>query len=307
MRIGVDLGGTNVRAGLVKDGHIVRLLSEPCKADRPEGEVVDHIASLIGELMRPEVSRIGIGVPSVVDAARGIVYNVVGIPSWREVYLKDLLEKRFSVPVHVNNDCNCFALGVCRFGEASAFSDVVCVALGTGVGGAVISDGRMVAGANGAAGEFGHMTINPAETETCACGRRGCVQQYVSASGIARLARKYLAEHEGASVLRSVKKLTTKDVFDAAKNGDGAANAILENVYDAFGYAISAVCTVADPEVVVIGGGVSKAGEVLVEGAKKGFLKYVFYPSTDVRFNLAVLGNDAGIYGCCKLLLDSLA
>ena len=107
--------------------------------------------------------------------------------------------------------------------------------------------------------------------------------------------------------MRSVEKLTTKDVFDAAKNGDGAANAILENVYDAFGYTISAVCTVADPEVVVIGGGVSKAGEVLIEGAKKGFLKYVFYPSTDVQFNLAVLGNDAGIYGCCKLLLDSLA
>ena len=119
------------------------------------------------------------------------------------------------------------------------------------------------------------------------------MQQYVSASGIARLARKYLAEHEEESALRSVKKLTTKDVFDAAKNGDSAANAILENVYDAFGYAISAVCTVADPEVVVIGGGVSKAGEMLVEGAKKGFLKYVFYPSTDVRFNLAVLGNDA--------------
>ena len=134
-----------------------------------------------------------------------------------------------------------------------------------------------------------------------------CVQQYVSASGIARLARKNLAEHEEESALRSVKKLTTKDVFDAAKNGDSAANAILENVYDAFGYAISAVCTVADPEVVVIGGGVSKAGEMLVEGAKKGFLKYVFYPSTDVRFNLAVLGNDAGMYGCCKLLLDSLA
>ena len=148
MRIGVDLGGTNVRAGLVKDGHIVRLLSEPCKADRPEGEVVDHIASLIGELMRPEVSRIGIGVPSVVDAARGIVYNVVGIPSWREVYLKDLLEKRFSVPVHVNNDCNCFALGVCRFGEASAFSDVVCVALGTGVGAGIVITNTIAAAAS---------------------------------------------------------------------------------------------------------------------------------------------------------------
>ena len=155
MRIGVDLGGTNVRAGLVKDGHIVRLLSEPCKADRPEGEVVDHIASLIGELMRPEVSRIGIGVPSVVDAARGIVYNVVGIPSWREVYLKDLLEKRFSVPVHVNNDCNCFALGVCRFGEASAFSDVVCVALGTGVGAGVVIGGKLYCGRDTGAGEIG--------------------------------------------------------------------------------------------------------------------------------------------------------
>ena len=143
MRIGVDLGGTNVRAGLVKDGRIVRLLSEPCKADRPEGEVVDHIASLIGKLITPDVARIGIGVPSVVDAARGIVYNVVGIPSWREVYLKDLLEKRFGVPVYVNNDCNCFALGVSRFGEASAYSDVVCVALGTGVGAGIVIGGQL--------------------------------------------------------------------------------------------------------------------------------------------------------------------
>ena len=116
----------------------MRWVAEPCKADRPEGEVVDQIASLIGKLITPDVARIGIGVPSVVDAARGIVYNVVGIPSWREVYLKDLLEKRFGVPVYVNNDCNCFALGVSRFGEASAYSDVVCVALGTGVGAGIV-------------------------------------------------------------------------------------------------------------------------------------------------------------------------
>ena len=155
MRIGVDLGGTNVRAGLVKDGRIVRLLSEPCKADRPEGEVVDHIASLIGKLITPDVARIGIGVPSVVDAARGIVYNVVGIPSWREVYLKDLLEKRFGVPVYVNNDCNCFALGVSRFGEASAYSDVVCVALGTGVGAGIVIGGELYCGHDTGAGEIG--------------------------------------------------------------------------------------------------------------------------------------------------------
>ena len=226
---------------------------------------------------------------------------------WGVFDVRTALEETVGLPVVVVNDANAAAMGEAWKGGGRGSENVVFITLGTGVGGAVISDGRMVAGANVAAGEFGHMTINPAETETCACGRRGCVQQYVSASGIARLARKYLAEHEGESALRSIEKLTTKDVFDAAKNGDSAANAILENVYDAFGYAISAVCTVADPEVVVIGGGVSKAGEMLVEGAKKGFLKYVFYPSTDVRFNLAVLGNDAGIYGCCKLLLDSLA
>ena len=118
MRIGVDLGGTNVRAGLVDRGRIVRLLSEPCRADRPEEEVLEHIASLVGALVTPGVTCIGIGVPSVVDAVRGIVYNVAGIPSWREVHLKERFEKRFGLPVHVNNDCNCFALGVCRFGEA---------------------------------------------------------------------------------------------------------------------------------------------------------------------------------------------
>lgn len=155
MKIGVDLGGTNVRVGLVEDGRIVRLLSEPCKADRPEDEVVEHIASLIGQLINSSVTGIGIGVPSVVDAACGVVYNVVGIPSWREVHLKERFESRFGVPVRVNNDCNCFALGVCRFGEALGYRDVVCIALGTGVGAGVVIDGELYCGRNTGAGEIG--------------------------------------------------------------------------------------------------------------------------------------------------------
>ena len=143
MRIGVDLGGTNVRVGQVVDGRIVRLLSEPCKSDRPEEEVLEHIASLVGALMTPEVECIG------------IVYNVVGIPSWREVHLKERFEKRFGVPVSVNNDCNCFALGVCHFGEAHGYRDVVCIALGTGVGAGVVIDGRLYCGHNTGAGEIG--------------------------------------------------------------------------------------------------------------------------------------------------------
>ena len=155
MRIGVDLGGTNVRVGLVAGGRIVRMISEPCRADGSEAEVLDHIASLVDRLITPDVECIGIGVPSVVDAERGIVYDVVGIPSWREVHLKERFEKRFGVPVSVNNDCNCFALGVCRFGEAHGYRDVVCIALGTGVGAGVVIGGKLYCGRNTGAGEIG--------------------------------------------------------------------------------------------------------------------------------------------------------
>ena len=217
MRIGVDLGGTNVRAGLVKDGHIVRLLSEPCKADRPEGEVVDHIASLIGELMRPEVSRIGIGVPSVVDAARGIVYNVVGIPSWREVYLKDLLEKRFSV-------------GVCRFGEASAFSDVVCVALGTGVGAGVVIGGKLYCGRDTGAGEIG---------------------------SIPYLDRDY--EYYCSSRFFVGRGTTGKEAYERAAAGDPEALALWREFGGHVGQLVMLVLYTYDPEAIVFGGSIAHA------------------------------------------------
>ena len=215
MRIGVDLGGTNVRAGLVKDGHIVRLLSEPCKADRPEGEVVDHIASLIGELMRPEVSRIGIGVPSVVDAARGIVYNVVGIPSWREVYLKDLLEKRFSV---------------CRFGEASAFSDVVCVALGTGVGAGVVIGGKLYCGRDTGAGEIG---------------------------SIPYLDRDY--EYYCSSRFFVGRGTTGKEAYERAAAGDPEALALWREFGGHVGQLVMLVLYTYDPEAIVFGGSIAHA------------------------------------------------
>ena len=229
--IGADIGGTTVKLGLFEeDGTLLEKWEIPTVIEGDGTAVLRDIAAEIQKCREKHnipadgILGVGAGIPGPVTAD-GVVHRCVNL-GWGVFDVRTALEET-----------------------------VVFITLGTGVGGAVISDGRMVAGANGAAGEFGHMTINPAETETCACGRRGCVQQYVSASGIARLARKYLAEHEGESALRSVEKLTTKDVFDAAKNGDSAANAILESVYDAFGYAISAVCTVADPEVVVIGGG----------------------------------------------------
>lgn len=230
VRIGVDLGGTNVRGGLVRDGRLERLEAEPCKSDRPEGEVVDHIAALIGRVMTGEVSSIGIGVPSVVDAARGIVYNVVGIPSWREVHLKELLERRFGIPVHVDNDCNCFALGVCRFGEAGGARDAVCVALGTGVGAGVVVDGALYRGRNTGAGEIG---------------------------SIPYLDRDY--EYYCSSRFFVGRGTTGREAAERAAAGDPGALALWSEFGGHVGRLVELILYAYDPETIVFGGSISQA------------------------------------------------
>lgn len=230
MRIGVDLGGTNVRVGLVSEGRILRQVSEPCKADRPEMEVVEHIASLIREVMVPEVEQIGIGVPSVVDVERGIVYNVVGIPSWREVYLKDMLEQRFGIPVHVHNDCNCFAMGAYRFGDVSRFSNVVCIALGTGVGAGIIIDGKLYCGHNTGAGEIG---------------------------SIPYLDRDY--EYYCSSRFFVGRGTTGREAFEAAVRGDAGALALWREFGEYVGDLVMLAMYAYDPEAIVFGGSIAQA------------------------------------------------
>ena len=230
MKIGVDLGGTNVRVGLVDEGRIVRLLAEPCKSDRSEDEVVDHILSLIGRVMTPEVDRIGIGVPSVVDAAQGIVYNVVGIPSWREVRLKERVEARFGVPVRVDNDCNCFATGVCRFGEASSFDDAVCIALGTGVGAGIVIGGTLYRGRNTGAGEIG---------------------------SIPYLDRDY--EYYCSSRFFVGRGTTGREAYERAVAGDAGALALWCEFGGHVGRLMMLVLYAYDPEAVVFGGSIAQA------------------------------------------------
>ena len=230
MRIGVDLGGTNVRVGAVDDGRIVRLLSEPCKSDRPESEVLEHIASLIAALITPDTERIGIGVPSVVDAQRGIVYDVVGIPSWREVHLKAFLERRFGIPVSVNNDCNCFALGVCRFGEAHGFDNAVCMALGTGVGSGIVIGGKLYCGQNTGAGEIG---------------------------GISYLDRDY--EYYCSSRFFVGRGTTGKEAFERAVAGDADALSLWREFGAHVGRLVMLVLYAYDPDAIVFGGSISNA------------------------------------------------
>ena len=165
-------------------------------------------------------------------------------------------------------------------------------------------NGSPICGVHGAAGEIGHLTVNLQETEPCNCGKYGCVEQYCSATGVVRLAKQHLAQSDRPSILRSIDPLTCKDVFDAGNQKDALALEILEQVYMYMGQFLASVCCVTDPEVVVLGGGVSRAGQPLLDGAKRYFDKYIFHASASIRFALASLGNDAGAYGAFKLILD---
>lgn len=273
MKIGIDLGGTSVRVGLVDAGRIVELLSEPCKADRPEGEVVEHIASLVARLITPAVRQIGVGVPSVVDAARGVVYNVVGIPSWHEVHLKELLEERFGIPVCVNNDCNCFALGVCRFGEASAYRDVVCVALGTGVGAGVVVDGALYSGRNTGVGEIGSVPYLDRDYEYY-CSSRFFVGRGTSGKAAA----------------------------ERAAAGDAEALALWREFGSHVGNLVMLILYAYDPEAIVFGGSIAQAYGFYQEAMFEK-LKEFPYPKTveGVHICASTIPN-AGLLGAseCK-------
>ena len=181
--------------------------------------------------------------------------------------------------------------------------NLVMITLGTGVGGGIILDGKIVTGSFGAGGEIGHIPVNPEETEFCGCGKRGCVEQYISASGIARLARLRLEENDRPGLLRSSQKVTARTVFDAAKKEDPEAMELVEEFGRTLGRTCAIIAAVVDPEVFVIGGGVSKAGQIILDVTRKNYEKYAFHASRGAQFRLATLFNDAGIYGAVKLVL----
>lgn len=307
---GADIGGTTVKLGLfTTDGDLLEKWEIPTVVGEEGKAVLRDVSAAVNDCIvrhdidRADVLGVGAGIPGPVRSD-GTVNRCVNL-GWGVFNVNDALSQIIGLPVESANDANVAALGEYWMGGGKGFKDMIFVTLGTGVGGAIIADGKIVAGANGAGGELGHMVIRPNEPEACACGRHGCVQQYVSATGIVRVVKQWLEKHAGVKTeMRSAEKLTAKIIFDAAAAGDEAAIAALEDVYDAFGFFVAASCTVTDPEVIVIGGGVSKAGQLLLDGAKKGFEKYVFYPNVGTQFRLAKLGNDAGIYGCCKLILD---
>ena len=309
---GVDLGGTTVKLAFFNDeGTMLNKWEIPTVTSNGGSRIMPDIAASIrGHLDKvgvadSDVLGIGIGVPGPVNG-KGVVNKCVNL-GWGVFNIHEELGKLTGFPVKAGNDANVAALGEYWKGGGQGCENMIFATLGTGVGGGIVVDGKLVHGVHGAGGEIGHLVLNREETEPCGCGKCGCVEQYCSATGIVRMAEKHLAATNEASSLRDIFPLTCKDVFDHAAAGDAVASDILEKVYAYLGEFLADLCAVLDPEAVVLGGGVSKAGLPLLDGARRYFDKYAFHGTKGVRFELASLGNDAGAYGAFKMALSEFA
>lgn len=307
---GVDIGGTNIKIGFFDiTGDLKKSWS--IRTDVSDGgrNILPTIAEEVGQYLagkgigRADLAGIGLGVPGPVTGA-GVVLKCVNL-GWGVFNVEEALSKLTGLPVKAGNDANIAALGEMWRGAALGYENLVMVTLGTGVGGGVISRGRIVEGANGAGGEIGHITVNKAETIICACGRRGCLEQYASGAGIARIAAESLKAYSGVTALREYEAITAKEVFSCAESGDAFAMELVDEISAYLGGAMANIACVCDPEVFVLGGGVSHAGETLLDAVEKHYRQNAFHAAADSHIVLAALGGDAGMYGGMKLLLDS--
>ena len=306
----MDLGGTTVKIAYFDEtGNLISKWEIPTVTANGGIQILPDIAASIREFRQSsgiqdaDLLGVGIGVPGPVDS-KGNVNRCVNL-GWGKFNISKELSTLTGLPVTAGNDANVAALGEFWKGGGQGCNNMVFVTLGTGVGGGIVVEGRLLHGAHGAGAEIGHMVLNRNETAVCGCGKRGCVEQYCSATGIVRLAKQALESSKEESTLRQLSSPTCKDIFDAGKQGDQLALQVLDQYYAYMGEFLADVCCVVNPEVVVIGGGVSKAGEVLLDGLKPYFNKYVFHAASKVKFTLASLGNDAGAYGAFKLALDA--
>jgi len=304
---GVDLGGTTVKLGLFdREGNVLDKWEIPTRKEENGRQILPDIAQAIKDKMNEkgysdqDVMGVGIGVPGPVDNA-GTIYKAANL-GWGVMNINEELGALTGLTVKAGNDANVAALGEMWKGGGRGYCNMVAVTLGTGVGGGIIVDGRLLAGATGAGGEIGHIHVDDEEQDACGCGNHGCLEQYASATGIVRLAKRALQQSGQDSVLRNG-EISAKTVFDAVKAGDALAMEIAEKFGEYLGKGLAAVAAVVNPEIFVIGGGVSKAGSVLLDYIEKYYKPYVFHGSRDAKFALATLGNDAGIYGAARLVL----
>ncbi|HLU22182.1 MAG TPA: ROK family glucokinase [Bacillaceae bacterium] len=310
--LGIDIGGTSVKLAFVTEaGDILYKWEIPTNTENQGKTIISDIGAAVSEKLtelnetKEKLKAAGVGAPGPVNTEEGLLFEAVNLGWQGTIHLRDLVQEQVGVPVAIENDANVAALGEMWKGAGLGAKDLICITLGTGVGGGVIVNGDIVHGAKGAAGEIGHITSVPNGGYQCNCGKTGCLETLASATGIVRTAKDKLEGSAVDSTLRQYLQnndLTAKAIFDAAKAGDQLALETVDSLADHLGLAIANIGSLFNPERVVIGGGVSKAGNILLEKIEEYFVKYTFKPvAQSTKLVFAQLGNDAGIVGAAWL------
>ena len=305
---GVDIGGTTCKAGVfTSKGELLEKWEFKTDTSNHGTDILSHVAEQLNHKIQQlqmdpsKILGIGLGVPGPVSST-GVVHGCVNL-GWKEKDVIQELKALINYPVRVGNDASLAALGELYAGSGMGKHSLLMLTLGTGVGGGLVYQNHIIHGAHGAAGEIGHMIVNPKEREHCNCGRRGCLEQYVSATGICRMADHLMSEYRDIHTSLDQEHLDTRTIFEAAQNQDGIGVLVVEKFGHILGTALANLAVIYDPEMIVLGGGVSNAGEYLLNLATFNFKEKVFEPCSQVEIQIAKLGNDAGIYGCCAQFL----
>ena len=314
--IGIDLGGTSVKfAILTSEGEIqekwsikTNVLDEGCHIVDDMVESILHRLDLL-QLTAENFIGIGMGSPGVVDREKGTVIGAYNF-NWKTLQpVKDKIEKATGIPFYIDNDANVAALGERWMGAGENQPDVVFMTLGTGVGGGIVAEGKLLHGLAGAAGELGHISVDFDQPIQCTCGKKGCLETVASATGIVNLTRRYADEYAGVAELKKLidngEDVNAKVVFDLAKEGDELALIVYRNFARYLGIACANIGSILNPSTIVIGGGVSAAGDFLLDGVRKVYEENSFpQVRTSTKLALATLGNDAGVIGAASLVLQ---
>lgn len=315
--IGIDLGGTTAKIGILNQaGEVVSKWSIPTDSSEEGKQIVPNIMNSLKEnfkkqgLTASDILGIGMGSPGSVNRANGTVIGAYNL-NWKTLQpIRKQIEEAFGVPFFIDNDANVAALGEQWVGAGNSEPNVSFITLGTGVGSGLIVDGHLVHGVNDSAGEIGHLTVEPNGYE-CTCGKKGCLEQYASATGIVRLAHDMSKKENGESKLlnaiRADKKINSKIIFDYAKEGDEFSERVVDQFSYYLGLALSNVSNLLNPSTIVLGGGVSKAGDYLVNKVNRIVQEFTFPPIRETtKIKIAELGNDAGMIGAASLVLTEL-
>ena len=307
---GVDIGGTTVKMGFFRtNGTLVDTWEIPTRTEENGKYILTDITVAVEQKLKEknisklDVEGIGMGVPGPVGLD-GTVFKCVNL-GWGIFNVENELSQITGLKVKAGNDANVAALGEMWQGSGKGYKDMVMVTLGTGVGGGIIIQEHILAGINGAAGEIGHIPMWDDETETCGCGKKGCLEQYASARGVVRMTERYLKKNPDVNTaLRERESFSAKDIFDEAKKGDKAALAMVDETGCMLGKALASIACVVNPEAFVIGGGMAKAGDILLDAIRKYYTQYAFHAACETVFKRAKLSNNAGIYGGVRLVLE---